>query len=217
MYKSSRGTADGFDPRLSTADVIGFALDKLAQRGRGLSRGRPRFFRGSHVRIRGQRSLELGRHCAISDYVDLDARSQDGIRLGDSVTIDRFATLRGSGVMRNLGVGIRIGDRTAIGLGNVLNGVGGISIGSDCLFGPYVCVYSSNHIWSDKGAAIRDQGEVGGRVVIGDDVWIGSGATILAGVSIGDGAIVAAGAVVTKDVLAGTIVAGVPARVTGER
>jgi len=41
---------------------------------------------------------------------------------------------------------------------------------------------------------------------------IGSGATILCGVSIGEGAIVGAGAVVTKDVLPGTVVAGVPAR-----
>jgi acetyltransferase-like isoleucine patch superfamily enzyme len=52
-------------------------------------------------------------------------------------------------------------------------------------------------------------------VDIGDDVWIGRGALVLPGVTIGDGAVVAAGAVVTKDVPAGSVVAGVPAKVVG--
>ena len=47
---------------------------------------------------------------------------------------------------------------------------------------------------------------------IKDKAWIGSNATILPGVTIGEGAIVAAGAVVTKDVMAKTIVGGVPAK-----
>lgn len=50
-------------------------------------------------------------------------------------------------------------------------------------------------------------------VTIGDHVWIGQRATILKGVTIGDGAVVAAGSVVTKDVPANTVVAGVPAKV----
>ena len=52
---------------------------------------------------------------------------------------------------------------------------------------------------------------------IGRDVWIGANAVILGGVTIGDGAVVAAGAVVTKDVEAGAIVAGVPAKVVKRR
>jgi len=48
--------------------------------------------------------------------------------------------------------------------------------------------------------------------VIGNDVWIGSDAIILRGVRIGDGAVVGANAVVTKDVKAFEVVAGVPAR-----
>ena len=52
-------------------------------------------------------------------------------------------------------------------------------------------------------------------VEIGDDVWIGHGAIIMPGVKIGSGAVVAAGAVVTRNVDAHTIVAGVPARPVG--
>jgi serine acetyltransferase len=51
-----------------------------------------------------------------------------------------------------------------------------------------------------------------GDVVIGHDVWIGADAIILPGVKIGDGAVIDAGAVVSRDVAAFQIVAGVPAR-----
>lgn len=48
-----------------------------------------------------------------------------------------------------------------------------------------------------------------------DNVFIGADATILSDVAIGPNAVVAAGAVVTKDVLPGTVVAGIPAKVIG--
>ena len=48
---------------------------------------------------------------------------------------------------------------------------------------------------------------------IGNDVWIGQQALILQGITIGDGAIIGAGALVTRDVPAYAIVAGVPARI----
>lgn len=51
------------------------------------------------------------------------------------------------------------------------------------------------------------------KVVIGNDVWIGSYTRIMEGVTIGDGAVVAAGAMVTKDVPPYAIVGGVPAKI----
>lgn len=53
----------------------------------------------------------------------------------------------------------------------------------------------------------------GQPVEIGNNVWIGVGTTILKGVTIGDGAIIAAGSVVTKDIPARCLAAGVPAKV----
>jgi acetyltransferase-like isoleucine patch superfamily enzyme len=51
------------------------------------------------------------------------------------------------------------------------------------------------------------------QVVLGNGVWIGAGAMVMPGVSIGENSIVAAGAVVTKDMPANVIIAGVPAKV----
>lgn len=55
------------------------------------------------------------------------------------------------------------------------------------------------------------------RVVIGNDVWIGTKVIIKGGVTIGDGAIVAMGSIVAKDVPPYTIVGGVPAKVIKSR
>ena len=54
-------------------------------------------------------------------------------------------------------------------------------------------------------------------IIIGPDCWIGYGAILVSGISLGRGVVVAAGAVVTKDVPAYSIVAGVPAKVVGMR
>jgi acetyltransferase-like isoleucine patch superfamily enzyme len=57
-------------------------------------------------------------------------------------------------------------------------------------------------------------GKMEGRpITICDGVWLGARSTILPGVTVGGGAVVGAGAVVTKDVPANTVVAGVPAKV----
>lgn len=62
-----------------------------------------------------------------------------------------------------------------------------------------------------------DTGETVKTVRIGNRVWIGARALILKGVTIGDGAVIAAGSVVTGDIPAGCLAAGVPARVIRER
>jgi len=94
---------------------------------------------------------------------------------------------------------------------------GSILIGSAVQLAPSCGLYPYNH-GIEPGVNMRDQPITSnGDIVIGDDVWVGYGAIILEAVSIGDGAIVAAGSVVREDVAAGAIVAGVPARVVGQR
>lgn len=88
-------------------------------------------------------------------------------------------------------------------------GSGGITIGNDVLIAAHASITSVTH---DKAAACYRDSTVYAPVVIGDNVWIGSGAVILPGVTLGSGCIVGAGAVVTRDVPPRTVVTGVPAR-----
>lgn len=96
-------------------------------------------------------------------------------------------------------------------------GHGGVTIGEDTLVSMKATILSSNHGVPPDGQKIREQPDELLPTKIGSDVWIGANAVILGGVTIGDGAVVAAGAVVTKDVQAGAIVAGVPARLVRKR
>ncbi len=78
--------------------------------------------------------------------------------------------------------------------------------------GDHVQISYETNIWTLEHNPQDPQfGDRGGDVIIDDYAWIGSRATILPGVHIGKGAVIAAGAVVTKDVPAFHIVAGVPA------
>jgi len=87
---------------------------------------------------------------------------------------------------------------------------GEITIGNNVLIGPNCVIRSSDHIYIDRNTPIKEQGHRSEKIIIGDDVWIGSNTTILKGTNIGDGAIIAAGAVVNKDVESYSIVGGVP-------
>ena len=52
--------------------------------------------------------------------------------------------------------------------------------------------------------------------MVGDNVWLGAGVIVCPGVTIGDDTVVGAGAVVTRDLPAGVVAMGVPARVLRE-
>jgi maltose O-acetyltransferase len=110
---------------------------------------------------------------------------------------------------------LSIGANSGIGFACYLSCSGGLTIGERVLMGPYVMVYTSNHVWNPKLGTYYKQGETMAPVVIEDDVWLGAGCVILPGVTLARGTTVAAGAVVTKDTQAASIVGGVPARVLG--
>lgn len=216
-YARERQLDGGLDSHLDGVELVGFVADKVRDRLRAALRSRPRIYMAPGVRLRGSRRLVIGPGSALGRDCLLDARGFDGITLGTSVTVDERAILRASGTMRELGVGITIGDRSAVGIGNVIHGGGGVTIGADCLLAPYCAVYSENHGTSAVDGPIRKQAAERNPVVIGDDVWLGVGVTVLAGVTIGSGAVVAAGSVVTTDVEPGSVVAGVPARPIRDR
>lgn len=106
------------------------------------------------------------------------------------------------------------GKNIAIGEGVFINACchfqdhGGIAIGDGCQIGHNVVFATLNHFLDPAQRKYTRPAPI----VLGKNVWIGSNSTILPGVSIGENSVIAAGAVVTKDVPANTLAAGVPAR-----
>lgn len=108
----------------------------------------------------------------------------------------------------DFGMNLFIGNNVIFNAGVKIQDQGGVRIGDGCLLGHNVVITTINH---DKNPELRSHMHTQ-SVTLGKNVWIGAGAIITPGVTIGDGAIVAAGAVVTKDVEAGTVAGGVPAK-----
>ena len=94
----------------------------------------------------------------------------------------------------------------------------GVSIGAYTMLGPGVKVLGNDHVFDQPGTPIIFSGRPRRKATrIGCDVWIGADAVVICGVEIGNGAMVGAGAVVTRDVPAYCVVAGVPAGITRRR
>jgi acetyltransferase-like isoleucine patch superfamily enzyme len=105
---------------------------------------------------------------------------------------------------------IRIGDRNYFGQRTHFHAGAPITVGDDCVFVDEVYVGSADHDRLDRSRSASTH-----PIIIGNRVFLGQRVTVLGGVTIGDGATVGAHAVVTRDVPAGGVVAGVPARPIG--
>lgn len=155
-----------------------------------------------------------------SVYVDRLSRlhaSRAEIELGDCTRVMRGAYLCSYVSNARPGEGIRAGARCWVGVNAVLaSGQGGMFLGNDVLIGPQAVLVTGDHDFSRLDLPATQRGYTGRPITIGDNVWIGAGAVVLGGVNVGSNAVVAAGAVVTRDVAAGTVVGGVPARVIKE-
>lgn len=144
-----------------------------------------------------------------------------GIRIGANSIVMHGAVLHVYNFRDLPNAGITIGEDCLIGEYSVIRGQGGVKIGDRVYTSPFTQIIAVNHVFDDPNRPFVDQGITADGIVIEDDVWLGAGAVITDGVRVGRGAVVAAGAVVTKDVPAHTVVAGVPARpirqITGEQ
>lgn len=83
-----------------------------------------------------------------------------------------------------------------------------IRLGNNVLVGSQVKFETANHLWKNG-----ERKGIHGDIIIGDNVWIGTGAIICPDIKVGDNVTIGAGAVVTKNVPNNTLVGGVPARI----
>ncbi|GMA69256.1 2,3,4,5-tetrahydropyridine-2,6-dicarboxylate N-acetyltransferase [Leuconostoc litchii] len=133
------------------------------------------------------------------DKKDINARIEPGAIIREQVQIGDNAVIMLGAVIN---IGAEIGASTMIDMGAVLGG--------------RAIVGENSHIGAGAVLAGVIEPASAQPVRVGNNVLVGANAVIIEGVQVGDGAVVAAGAIVTKDVPANTVVAGVPAKVIKE-
>jgi acetyltransferase-like isoleucine patch superfamily enzyme len=135
-------------------------------------------------------ATEVGHHTLLRSFVIVGQETQ----LGHNLTIERAS---------------RIGDRVRCSPGS--------HITSSCVLADGVFLGAGVRTVNDREMIWRDPGRQPELIppLFGPGARVGSGAIILAGVTVGDHALVGAGSVVTKDIPAGAVAYGVPARIRG--
>ena len=163
-------------------------------------------------------SLKIGQVLTNDELMkEFSVANSGGIKIGNNFSLGQNSIIECTGVIRELGESLVIGDNVGISANAFISVRGKVKIGDSTIFGPGVSLFSENHIFEDKSTPIYLQGATRKGIEIGKDCWIGANATILDGVKIGNGCIVAAGAVVNHDVPSYTIVGGVPAKTIKNR
>jgi acetyltransferase-like isoleucine patch superfamily enzyme len=108
---------------------------------------------------------------------------------------------------------VEIGAKTVLGQECTISAWRRVRIGEQCVIADRAMFIDFDHGVVEVERPIRKQGIYMRDVEVGSNVWIGYGACILRGVRVGDNSIVGTNSVVTRDVPANAVVAGIPARV----
>jgi acetyltransferase-like isoleucine patch superfamily enzyme len=112
---------------------------------------------------------------------------------------------------------MEIGEHCVVGAFSCLMAYGHIKIGNYVTIANHCSIFGFDHVFSDIGTNIMDQGVKKGAVVIEDDVWIGANSVVLSGVTIGRGSVIGAGSVVTASIEPYSVAVGNPARIIRKR
>ena len=108
---------------------------------------------------------------------------------------------------------VEIGEKTVMGQECTISAYQRVRIGEQCVIADRAMFIDFDHGVVEVDRPIRQQGIYMRDVEVGSNVWVGYGACILRGVRVGDNSIVGTNSVVTRDVPANAVVAGIPARV----
>lgn len=150
-------------------------------------------------------------------FLFLGRRLELQIARGAEVRFGRFVWIGdGSKIRCHEGL-VEIGEKTVLGQECTISAYQQVRIGEQCVIADRAMFIDFDHGVVEVERPIRLQGIYKRDVEVGSNVWIGYGACILRGVRVGDNAVIGTNAVVTKDVPANAVVAGIPARVVRMR
>jgi acetyltransferase-like isoleucine patch superfamily enzyme len=143
---------------------------------------------------------------------------QARVQFSRQISFGKGTVVKPLAVIQTQGGRISIGDNCAISSFNhISTGSRSVKIGNYVRIGPSVTILGGSRNFEQRSVRIMDQGSFHEEVTIGNDVFIGAGAVILPGCRIGEGVVIGANSVVNKDFPSYVIVAGIPAKIIGER
>lgn len=180
---------------------------------RGLFQLQRKVFIGSNTTVYNKRNFVFGKNVTIERNTHLDGYASRKIQLGDNCKIGAFSKLTCTSHFSKYGIGLTMGNNSAIGDYTHFGASGGIEIGNDVIMGAYISFHSENHVFSDRERLIREQGVTSKGIKIGNNVWVGAKATFLDGSEVGNNSVVAAGAVVAGIFPDNVVIGGVPAKI----
>lgn len=149
----------------------------------------------------------MGKNNIVDEFATV--RVEKGkITFGNDVRLKRFSVVSSRFGEITIGDNCRVHDFSMI-----QAGAGGVTIGNAVRIAPHVKIFAENHVFKLSEEPFYKQGMTSKGIIIGNNVWIGTGAIILDGTIIGDNVVIGAGAVVTKSIESNAIAAGNPAKV----
>ncbi len=154
-----------------------------------------------------------GRRWQTSGMLFLGRRLELQIGRGGAIRFGRFVWIGDGSKIRCHEGAVEIGEKTVIGQECTISAYQRVRIGEQCVIADRAMFIDFDHGVVEVERPIRVQGIYKRDVEVGSNVWVGYGACILRGVRVGDNSIIGTNAVVTKDVPANAVVAGMPARV----
>jgi acetyltransferase-like isoleucine patch superfamily enzyme len=168
---------------------------------------------GQGVVLRHPAKIRIGDGVTVDDLVVLDAKgtTNRGIDIGDGVFLGR------STILSCKDGDIVLGDHTNLGFHCEIFSGSRVTVGRHGLFAAYVYLVGGGHEFEKADVAVIDQPRASEGIILGDNVWLGTGAKILDGARLGRDVVVGANAVVNSDLPDGAIAAGVPARILRKR
>jgi acetyltransferase-like isoleucine patch superfamily enzyme len=139
----------------------------------------------------------------------LEAFREGRLQIGAHTLLEPHVWLTAPGKAR-----IVIGSGTFLNIAVMVASMDLVEIGDHCMFANGCFVTDSSHRFDDPDAPVTWQGFTSkGPTRIGDNVWCGAGVVVTTGVTIGERSVIGANSVVTTDIPAFSVAAGVPARV----
>lgn len=216
-----KGTDYKLDKQVPISYLVGLGTSRLVMLLRGYIKqgfkSYKKVFCGKNVKLKCIRKIEFHDNVTIQNGVYLDALSTNGVYLGKGSSIGSGTIIRCSGNFKTLGKGFHLGAKSSLADNCFVGATGGVWIGNDVIGGQNIRFHSSNHNFHNSDELIRKQGITAKGIIVEDNCWIGAGVVFCDGVTIGEGCVIGTNSVITKDFPKNSIIAGIPAKIIGQR